>query len=78
MHSLNVPVVCGVNQLCVLLSLLTKLIALMAKVGLELERSFGGKASKLVESCDKSAAKLVTLIASHFPGIFVFYSFPFT
>ncbi|KAK6125246.1 hypothetical protein DH2020_040990 [Rehmannia glutinosa] len=37
-------------------------------VGFELERSFDGKASKLVESCEKSAAKLVALITSHFPG----------
>ncbi|KAK4346654.1 hypothetical protein RND71_032993 [Anisodus tanguticus] len=38
------------------------------RVGLELERSFEGKTSKLVKSCDKSAAKLVALIARHFPG----------
>ncbi|XP_073266640.1 uncharacterized protein [Populus alba] len=37
-------------------------------VGFELERSFGGKASNLVESCGRSAAKLVATIASHFPG----------
>lgn len=50
----------------------------MVKVGLELERSFEGKASKLVESCDNSAAKLVALMTRHFPGIVVYYSFPFT
>ncbi|CAN4083008.1 unnamed protein product [Withania somnifera] len=38
------------------------------QVGLELERSFEGKASKLVDSCDNSAAKLVGLMARHFPG----------
>ncbi|KAL3833263.1 hypothetical protein ACJIZ3_007999 [Penstemon smallii] len=43
-------------------------VRLMHEVGFELERSFEGKASKLVESCDKSAAKLVALITSHFPG----------
>lgn len=41
----------------------------MLKVGLELERSFEGKASRLVESSGKSAVKLVELIARHFPGI---------
>lgn len=43
----------------------------MVKVGLELERSFEGKASKLVESCDNSAAKLVALMTRHFPGIVI-------
>ncbi|KAL0450173.1 UNVERIFIED_CONTAM: Queuosine salvage protein [Sesamum latifolium] len=43
-------------------------VRLMHEVGFELERSFDGKASKLVESCEKSAAKLVALISSHFPG----------
>ncbi|WCJ31371.1 Queuosine salvage protein [Euphorbia peplus] len=43
-------------------------IRLLREVGLELERSFGGKASNLVESCGKSAAKLVATITSHFPG----------
>ncbi|KAK4416320.1 Queuosine salvage protein [Sesamum alatum] len=43
-------------------------VRLMHEVGFELERSFDGKASKLVESCEKSAAKLVALITSHFPG----------
>lgn len=42
---------------------------IFAKVGFELERSFDGKASNLVESCGKSAVKLVALIAQHFPGI---------
>ncbi|KAK3020805.1 hypothetical protein RJ639_047677 [Escallonia herrerae] len=37
-------------------------------IGLELERSFEGKASNMVESCGKSAAKLLALIARHFPG----------
>ncbi|PON66744.1 putative Queuosine, Q, salvage protein family [Parasponia andersonii] len=43
-------------------------VRLLHEVGYELERSFGGKASKLVESCGKSAVKLVALVASHFPG----------
>ncbi|GMN34387.1 hypothetical protein TIFTF001_004655 [Ficus carica] len=43
-------------------------VRLLHEVGLELERSFNGKASNLVESCGKSAAKLVTLVARHFPG----------
>ncbi|KAL7141493.1 hypothetical protein ABFS83_08G056900 [Erythranthe nasuta] len=43
-------------------------VRLMHEVGFELERSFDGKASKLVESCEKSVAKLVALITSHFPG----------
>lgn len=29
-----------------------------------------------MESCGKSAVKLVTLVARHFPGIFVFLHFP--
>ena len=41
---------------------------IFAKVGYELERSFDGKASNLVESCAKSAVKLVAFIARHFPG----------
>ncbi|KAL3525610.1 hypothetical protein ACH5RR_013982 [Cinchona calisaya] len=43
-------------------------VRLMHEVGLELERSFEGKASKLVESCGKSAVELVALITRHFPG----------
>ncbi|XP_077233784.1 uncharacterized protein LOC143876060 isoform X1 [Tasmannia lanceolata] len=43
-------------------------IRLLHEVGLELERSFGGKAANLVASCGKSAASLVDLIARHFPG----------
>ncbi|KAL6013130.1 hypothetical protein ACLOJK_003622 [Asimina triloba] len=43
-------------------------IRLLHEVGLELERSFGGKASNLVEACGKSAVSLVTLITRHFPG----------
>ncbi|VFQ58351.1 unnamed protein product [Cuscuta campestris] len=43
-------------------------IRLLHEVGLELERHFDGKASKLVESSGKSAVKLVSLITSHFPG----------
>ncbi|KAK6923135.1 Queuosine salvage protein family [Dillenia turbinata] len=43
-------------------------IRLLHEVGCELEISFGGKASNLVESCGNSAVKLVTLIARHFPG----------
>ncbi|XP_076924313.1 uncharacterized protein LOC143586721, partial [Bidens hawaiensis] len=43
-------------------------VRLLHEVGFELERSFGGKASNIVESCDKSAVKLVSMIARHFPG----------
>lgn len=43
-------------------------VRLLHEVGLELERSFEGKASKLVESCGKSAVKLVALLTRHFPG----------
>ncbi|CAK9144041.1 unnamed protein product [Ilex paraguariensis] len=43
-------------------------IRLIHEVGFELERSFDGKASNLVESCSKSAVKLVALITRHFPG----------
>ncbi|XP_073125822.1 uncharacterized protein [Henckelia pumila] len=43
-------------------------VRLLHEVGFELERSFEGKTSKLVESCQKSAAKLVALISQHFPG----------
>nr|GMC67955.1 UPF0553 protein-like [Ipomoea batatas] len=43
-------------------------VRLLHEVGLELERSFDGKASKLVESCGKSATRLVEIITSHFPG----------
>lgn len=43
-------------------------VRLMHEVGFELERSFGGKASNIVESCEKSAVKLVAIIARHFPG----------
>ncbi|KAI4330251.1 hypothetical protein MLD38_028551 [Melastoma candidum] len=43
-------------------------IRLLHEVGLELEKSFDGKASNLVESCGKSAAELVTLVTRHFPG----------
>lgn len=41
---------------------------LMQEVGLELERSFGGKASNLVKACGNSALSLVALVAKHFPG----------
>lgn len=44
-------------------------VTLMTQVGFELERSFDGKASNLVESCGKSAVKLVALVTRHFPGI---------
>ncbi|THF95832.1 hypothetical protein TEA_013509 [Camellia sinensis var. sinensis] len=37
-----------------------------------LHENFEGKASNLVESCGKSAVKLVALVTSHFPGIFNF------
>uniref|UniRef100_A0A5B7BUE8 Queuosine 5'-phosphate N-glycosylase/hydrolase n=1 Tax=Davidia involucrata TaxID=16924 RepID=A0A5B7BUE8_DAVIN len=43
-------------------------VRLMHEIGLELERSFEGKASNLVESCGKSAVKLVALVTHHFPG----------
>ncbi|XP_022739755.1 queuosine salvage protein-like isoform X2 [Durio zibethinus] len=43
-------------------------VRLLHEVGFELERSFEGKASKLVESCGKSAVKLVALVTQHFPG----------
>ncbi|MBA0724675.1 hypothetical protein Golax_021349, partial [Gossypium laxum] len=43
-------------------------VRLLHEVGFELERSFEGKASKLVESCGKSAVKLVALVTRHFPG----------
>ncbi|CAH9118899.1 unnamed protein product [Cuscuta epithymum] len=43
-------------------------VRLLHEVGTELERSFDGKASNLVESCGKSATTLVGLITSHFPG----------
>ncbi|KAG0451213.1 hypothetical protein HPP92_026369 [Vanilla planifolia] len=41
---------------------------LMNEVGLELERSFDGKATNLVKASRNSAQSLVTLIAKHFPG----------
>ncbi|KAL6993836.1 hypothetical protein U1Q18_011949 [Sarracenia purpurea var. burkii] len=37
-------------------------------VGHELETNFDGEAANLVESCGKSAVKLVTLVTRHFPG----------
>ncbi|XP_021907947.1 UPF0553 protein-like [Carica papaya] len=43
-------------------------VRLLHEVGQELERSFGGKASNIVESCGKSAAQLVALVTRHFPG----------
>ncbi|XP_020518173.1 UPF0553 protein isoform X2 [Amborella trichopoda] len=43
-------------------------IRLLHEVGLELENSFGGKATNLVDSCGSSAAALVDLITRHFPG----------
>ncbi|KAM1091365.1 hypothetical protein FF1_018858 [Malus domestica] len=43
-------------------------VRLLQEVGFELERSFDGKASNLVESCGKSAVKLVALVTRHFPG----------
>uniref|UniRef100_A0A1D1Y157 Queuosine 5'-phosphate N-glycosylase/hydrolase n=1 Tax=Anthurium amnicola TaxID=1678845 RepID=A0A1D1Y157_9ARAE len=43
-------------------------IRLLHEVGQVLERSFGGKAVNLVETCGKSAVTLVSLIAQHFPG----------
>ncbi|CAN6541952.1 unnamed protein product [Malus baccata var. baccata] len=43
-------------------------VRLLHEVGFELERSFDGKASNLVESCGKSAVKLVALVTRHFPG----------
>ncbi|XP_059623999.1 uncharacterized protein LOC132266983 [Cornus florida] len=43
-------------------------VRLMHEIGHELERSFEGKASTLVESSGKSAGKLVALVTRHFPG----------
>ncbi|KAL9229829.1 hypothetical protein vseg_005255 [Gypsophila vaccaria] len=43
-------------------------IRLLHEVGRVLERNFEGKASNLVKSCGKSAANLVDLVTSHFPG----------
>ncbi|KAH7511195.1 hypothetical protein FEM48_ZijujUnG0034500 [Ziziphus jujuba var. spinosa] len=43
-------------------------VRLLHEVGFELERSFDGKASNIVESCGKSAIKLVALVTRHFPG----------
>ncbi|KAL8099265.1 uncharacterized protein LOC141685505 [Apium graveolens] len=43
-------------------------VRLIHEVGFELEKSFEGKASKLVESCGKSAEKLVALVTRFFPG----------
>lgn len=43
-------------------------VRLLREVGLELEKNFEGKASNLVDSCGKSAEKLVTLVTRHFPG----------
>ncbi|KAG9158801.1 hypothetical protein Leryth_013692, partial [Lithospermum erythrorhizon] len=43
-------------------------VRLLHEVGRELERSFDGKASNLVKASGKSAARLVALITSHFPG----------
>lgn len=43
-------------------------VRLMHEVGFELEKSFKGKASNIVESCGKSATNLVATIARHFPG----------
>ncbi|XP_004288236.1 PREDICTED: UPF0553 protein-like [Fragaria vesca subsp. vesca] len=43
-------------------------VRLLHEVGFELERSFDGKASNLVESCGKSAVKLVAMVTRHFPG----------
>lgn len=43
-------------------------VRLLHEVGRQLEKNFEGKASNLVESCGKSAVKLVELVACHFPG----------
>ncbi|KAA0036427.1 UPF0553 protein-like [Cucumis melo var. makuwa] len=43
-------------------------VRLLHEVGCELERSFEGKAANIVESCGKSAVKLVAVITRHFPG----------
>ncbi|XP_038883825.1 queuosine salvage protein-like [Benincasa hispida] len=43
-------------------------VRLLHEVGFELERSFEGKAVNIVESCGKSAVKLVAVITRHFPG----------
>ncbi|PKU59468.1 queuosine salvage protein [Dendrobium catenatum] len=41
---------------------------LMHEVGLELDRSFGGKATNLVKASGNSALSLVALVTKHFPG----------
>ncbi|MCO5605759.1 hypothetical protein L7F22_059943 [Adiantum nelumboides] len=41
---------------------------LLREVGIELNRSFSGKAANLVATANGSALTLVNLIASHFPG----------
>lgn len=43
-------------------------VRLLHEVGFVLERKFDGKASNLVNSSGKSAAKLVELLSSNFPG----------
>ncbi|XP_056696900.1 uncharacterized protein [Spinacia oleracea] len=43
-------------------------VRLLHEVGRVLEKNFEGKASNLVESCEKSAVKLVALVTRHFPG----------
>ncbi|XP_015963844.1 uncharacterized protein LOC107487665 [Arachis duranensis] len=43
-------------------------VRLLHEVGIELERSFDGKACNLVDRCGKSALNLVALVARHFPG----------
>jgi hypothetical protein len=44
------------------------LLCRLVKVGLELEKSFGGSAANLVKSAGNSAASLIELITRHFPG----------
>lgn len=43
-------------------------VRLLHEVGMELEKSFGGKAVNIVEASGKSAVSLVAIIARHFPG----------
>lgn len=56
------------NYLSLYGNILVRSFYFMSQVGFELERSFGGKASNIVDSCGKSALKLVAVITQHFPG----------
>ncbi|CAL9056003.1 uncharacterized protein LOC135676749 [Musa acuminata AAA Group] len=43
-------------------------VRLLHEVGLELERNFGGEAANLVKASKNSAASLISIITSNFPG----------